>query len=130
ISAIAKDALQGLSSSPKYLLSKYFYDDAGSAIFQDIMRMPEYYLTDCEHEIFTTFRHSIIHLFKEGVMAFDLIELGSGDVMKTKVLLQAIMQQTVRLNYNAADSSHKENNELVSSLKREMPFLNDDASID
>ncbi|MGC9356030.1 MAG: L-histidine N(alpha)-methyltransferase, partial [Mariniphaga sp.] len=53
LSELATDTLKGLSSNSKYLLSKYFYDDAGSAIFQDIMHMPEYYLTDCEHEIFS-----------------------------------------------------------------------------
>ena len=45
------DVQKGLSSSPKFLSSKYFYDDKGSAIFEEIMRMPEYYLTACENEI-------------------------------------------------------------------------------
>jgi uncharacterized SAM-dependent methyltransferase len=38
---------------PKHLLSKYFYDKKGDELFQQIMNMPEYYLTDCELEIFT-----------------------------------------------------------------------------
>lgn len=124
ISSIARDTLQGLSSSPKFLLSKYFYDDAGSSIFQDIMQMPEYYLTDCEHEILTTYKHSITHMFQEDVIAFDLIELGSGDGLKTKILLQALMEEDVCFNYIPVDISHKANDELVSSLKSEMPFLN------
>jgi len=41
-----KEVLEGLSASPKYLSSKYFYDEKGDALFQQIMRMPEYYLTD------------------------------------------------------------------------------------
>ena len=49
---LAKDTLEGLSSPQKHLSSKYFYDDKGSRIFQDIMKMAEYYLTDCELEIF------------------------------------------------------------------------------
>lgn len=42
------DVLEGLSSNPKKLHSKYFYDEAGDRLFQQIMNMPEYYLTDCE----------------------------------------------------------------------------------
>ena len=124
ISSIARDTLQGLSASPKFLLSKYLYDDAGSSIFQDIMQMPEYYLTDCEHEIFSSYKHSITQLFQEDGMAFDLIELGSGDGLKTKILLQALMEQAVSFNYIPVDISHKANEELVSSLQHEMPFLN------
>ena len=48
----AKDVYLGLSASPKILKSKYFYDANGTKIFQDIMKMPEYYLTNCEEEIF------------------------------------------------------------------------------
>lgn len=124
ISSMATDTQRGLSASPKYLLSKYFYDDAGSSIFQDIMQMPEYYLTDCEHEIFSMYKHSITDRFQENVMAFDLIEFGSGDGLKTKILLQALMEQDVCFNYIPVDISHKANNELVDSLKSEMPFLN------
>lgn len=124
VSSIATDTLRGLSAHPKYLLSKYFYDDAGSSIFQDIMDMPEYYLTNCEHEIFSLYKHQIIHLFAEDVMAFDLIELGSGDGLKTKILLRALVEQAVCFNYIPVDISHKANIELVESLKREWPFLN------
>lgn len=56
MSAIASDTLKGLTSSPKYLLPRYFYDDRGSRIFQKIMQMPEYYLTNCEYEILMTER--------------------------------------------------------------------------
>ena len=47
----AKEVIEGLSARKKYLSSKYFYDDQGSRIFQEIMKMPEYYLTDSEFEI-------------------------------------------------------------------------------
>ena len=50
----AKDVIEGLTSESKYLSSKYFYDDEGSRIFQEIMSMPEYYLTDSEFEILAT----------------------------------------------------------------------------
>ena len=49
----AQDVDQGLSSDPKFLSSKYFYDEEGDRIFQKIMEMPEYYLTNAEVEIFS-----------------------------------------------------------------------------
>ena len=124
ISELATDTIKGLSANPKYLLSKYFYDDAGSSIFQDIMQMPEYYLTDCEFEIFTTHRKQISESFSEGVHEFDLIELGSGDGLKTKILLQFMVERSVNLNYIPIDISHKANIDLVHSLKVEIPQLN------
>ena len=47
----ANDVIEGLTSKNKYLSPKYFYDDMGSIIFQEIMNLPEYYLTDSEFEI-------------------------------------------------------------------------------
>ena len=64
VSDIASDTLEGLSAESKYLLPKYFYDDAGSRIFQNIMTMPEYYLSDCEKEIFETSKQQITNLFR------------------------------------------------------------------
>lgn len=123
ITDIAADTLKGLSANPKFLLSKYFYDDAGSAIFQDIMQMPEYYLTDCEFEIFTTHKKQIAEAFNQDVQAFDLIEFGSGDGLKTKILLQFLVENSVSFHYIPVDISHKANIDLVESLKIELPFL-------
>lgn len=120
---IASDTLQGLSAYPKYLLSKYLYDDTGSSIFQDIMQMPEYYLTNCEFEIFTTHRNQITKAFHDNGQDFDLIELGSGDGLKTKILLQGLIEQSTSFQYIPVDISKKANNELVKSLKRELPSL-------
>jgi dimethylhistidine N-methyltransferase len=127
LSDIATDTLNGLSANPKFLLSKYFYDDAGSAIFQDIMQMPEYYLTDCEFEILTSHKKQIADAFHEGVPGFDLIELGSGDGLKTKILLQYLVGKSVAFHYIPVDISLKANNELVKSLQRELPFLHVEA---
>ena len=51
--AFADDVSRGLSSTPKTLPSKYFYDKIGDALFVKIMHSPEYYLTDAELEIFS-----------------------------------------------------------------------------
>lgn len=123
ISDIAKDTLLGLSANPKYLLSKHFYDDAGSAIFQDIMQMQGYYLTDCEEEIFSTHKQQISEEFCSGVQAFDLIELGSGDGLKTKILLQFLLGHSIPFQYIPIDISHQANIQLVKSLQQELPLL-------
>ncbi|MFC2101190.1 L-histidine N(alpha)-methyltransferase [Bacteroidota bacterium] len=88
MNSFAKDVSEGLSSKPKYLLSKYFYDKLGDKIFQDIMNMKEYYPTDCEYEILSNNKNSLLQLFSTNDNAFNLVELGAGDGFKTKVLLK------------------------------------------
>ncbi len=119
--AIAADTLKGLSSTPKFLLSKYFYDDAGSAIFQDIMKMPEYYLTRCEEEIFLKHKEAIAHAFGNGTKSFNLVELGSGDGQKTKILLRHLAGLDVRFQYIPIDISPKANDDMKAMLNREIP---------
>ncbi|QIA08978.1 L-histidine N(alpha)-methyltransferase [Draconibacterium halophilum] len=117
------DTAEGLSSRPKYLLSKYFYDDKGSNIFQDIMQMPEYYLTDCEQEILSLYKDEITNHFNNGSSPFDLIELGAGDGSKTKTILKHMVSQSVKFNYQPFDISKLTNNELEQSLNNELPEL-------
>jgi dimethylhistidine N-methyltransferase len=124
LSEIATDTLKGLTSKNKYLLSKYFYDDEGSRIFQEIMRMPEYYLTDCELEIFTNQQEKIINAFKQSVNGFDLIDLGAGDGLKTSILLKQIVNKFIRAQYIPVDISVKANADLVRKLAIELPDLN------
>ena len=59
-SQFAQDVLEGLSAENKHLPSKYFYDINGSQIFQEIMHMPEYYLTNSEFEILSLQAKKII----------------------------------------------------------------------
>jgi L-histidine N-alpha-methyltransferase len=123
LSELANDTSLGLSSNPKYLLSKYLYDDAGSSIFLDIMKMPEYYLTGCEWEILNTYKQQIIDEFIKDGPDFDIIELGAGDGLKTRVLLNAMIGRTLNFRYIPVDISIKANNELKSSLAYELPSL-------
>jgi len=123
LSQLATDTLKGLSSAPKYLLSKYFYDDEGSRIFQDIMNMPEYYLTDCEHEIFSSQKEEITKAICSGNKLFNLVELGSGDGLKTKILLKYLVEKAINFQYTPVDISAQANHELVQSLKNELPAL-------
>lgn len=123
LKGIAEETRQGLTSSPKYLLPKNFYDDNGSRIFQDIMGMPEYYLTDCETEIFSTLKQSIMEAFTSTPPTFDLIELGSGDGVKTKILLSHFINQGVSFKYIPVDISEEANKMLKDGLKASIPQL-------
>jgi L-histidine Nalpha-methyltransferase len=123
LSDFAKDTLTGLTSPQKYLLPKYFYDERGSRIFSEIMQMPEYYLTRCEFDIFEKHSKSISRQIMEGMGSFDLIELGSGDGLKTKLLLRSLLQNKTNLRYIPVDISLHSLNGLMDSLMDEMPSL-------
>jgi len=124
LTPFAQDTLKGLTANEKYLLPKYFYDDKGSRIFQDIMQMPEYYLTDCEFEIFTRHQSEMKDLFGNGNAYFELVELGSGDGLKTRILLNHFIEHQVDFKYVAVDISRQANENLYKKLKAELPELN------
>jgi L-histidine N-alpha-methyltransferase len=83
--ALRGDVDRGLTTSPKALPPKWFYDDAGSALFEAITRLPEYYPTRREREILDREAAEIARL----AAADTLIELGSGTSAKTRLLLDA-----------------------------------------
>ena len=85
----AQDVLFGLSAKDKFLLSRYFYDTDGDHLFQAIMSSPEYYLTDCELEIFEQQGVDIAKAIS-AAGPFELEELGSGDGLKTRLWLEAL----------------------------------------
>lgn len=115
-----KDVYEGLTSFPKYLLSKYIYDEQGDKLFQKIMEMPEYYLTECEFGILKQHTSSIADSFRaEG--GFDLIELGAGDGKKTKVILSYLSEKKYDFKYLPIDISQHVLDELRESLERELP---------
>lgn len=124
LAQFAEDVKQGLGSQQKYLSSKYFYDDEGSRLFQRIMHLPEYYLTNCEQEIFETYWQELLEDF--GVHHgefFELIELGAGDGLKTKYLLKHFVEQHANFEYLPVDISSGVLATLEQSLKKEVPEL-------
>lgn len=122
-SAFAEDTYKGLTSYPKYLLSKYIYDEKGDKLFQKIMDMPEYYLTACEYEILQLNAQAIAKSFSSDG-GFDLIELGAGDGKKTKVLLKELVSKKFKFNYLPVDISQNVLDELEISLRNEIPEIN------
>lgn len=123
LSHFAEDVLRGLSSTPKELSSKYFYDDEGSRLFQEIMKLPEYYLTGSENEIFSHQTETIFRAFANGNNAFDLIELGAGDGTKTAVLVEHFLKQNVDITYAPIDISQEALDGLTEKFNREFPAL-------
>lgn len=112
---------QGLTDFPKHLSSKYFYDELGDKLFQDIMNMPDYYLTNAEHDIFEVHKAEISDLFSEGNEKFKLIELGAGDGRKTKILLEHLVKTKADFKYQPIDISHNVLNQLEESINHELP---------
>ena len=119
--AFRQSVLAGLQARPKRLSSMYFYDAAGDALFQQIMRMPEYYLTNCEQQIFETEREALLEAF--GSTGFDLIELGAGDGTKTKILLEYFIAQGVDVHYMPVDISGDVLQQLTEDLAQRWPTL-------
>ena len=116
-----KDVRKGLTDFPKHLSSKYFYDTKGDKLFQDIMAMPEYYLTDREFEILSENTSKIAALFADNDQAFKLIELGAGDGKKTKILLKYLSDHDYNFTYQPIDISQNALDGLASSLNMELP---------
>lgn len=119
--AFKQEVIEGLNSSPKYLSSKYFYDTKGDKLFQDIMALPEYYLTNSEFEIFNIHTQSISEIFSGTKQGFDLFELGAGDGYKTKVLLKYLSKNCYDFTYKPIDISQHAINQLSESLANELP---------
>lgn len=121
--AFKKDVYEGLKTFPKFLSSKYIYDRTGDKLFQDIMNLEEYYLTDCEFEILNSFKNEIASLFEEKVNGFDLIELGAGDGKKTKVLLKHFTDRGFLFRYKPIDISQNAIDQLEANLINEIPGI-------
>ncbi len=120
ISSFAKDVREGLSLQSKRLSSRYFYDETGDRIFQQIMQLEEYYPTRTELAIFQESKQEILSTF---LRSFRIIELGVGDGMKTKVLLRYFLDQKVDFTYSPVDISADILSELKRSLIKEIPDL-------
>jgi len=120
---LAQDVREGLSDHPKHLPSRYFYDDKGSEIFRQIMRMDTYYLTDCEYEIFDKQAAGVLEILSRGGQPFRLVEFGAGDGLKTKLLLKDLLARKQEVTYMPIDISKGAIDKLSASLADEMPDL-------
>lgn len=99
--ALEADVAKGLTSTPKELPPKWFYDDRGSELFDAITRLPEYYPTEAERSVLRERAAEIV----EVAAADTLVELGSGTSDKTRVLLAAMAGAGVLRRYVPFDVS-------------------------
>ncbi len=114
--AFRADVLAGLSSRPRALPARWFYDRRGSELFEEITRLPEYYLTRTERWILTAHAKDIAELTGPG---HAVVEFGSGSSAKTPLLLSAIAPSA----YVPIDISGAFLRDSVIALARQFPTL-------
>jgi molybdopterin synthase sulfurtransferase len=99
---IIPEILNGLLSPRKYISSRFFYDNAGSALFEEITQLPEYYLTRTEISILKEAAPLILNV--QSIK--NIVELGSGDCSKISILLDAVPENKIQdINYIPVDIS-------------------------
>lgn len=113
------EIMTGLTSNPKYILPKFFYDKAGSELFEEITQLYEYYPTRVEKQILS----EILNMIDIDLDCLTIIELGSGDPSKIKLLLNQIPRQLLRtINYFPVDICDAEIEKCVEILSEEYPL--------
>lgn len=122
-SGLADDVRAGLSAHPKHLSSKYFYDEAGSRLFERIMRLPAYYLTRVEARLLRRHARELLAALAPVGAAIELLELGSGDGRKTLALCRAWLQAGATLAYRPMDISAQALHHLGQRVARQLPAL-------
>jgi len=125
VSSLRADARAGLTSTPKSLPPKWFYDAEGSALFDKITELPEYYPTRAERAILRSRAVSIASLSG----ARTLVELGSGSSEKTRLLLDALRDAGTLRTYVAVDVSEAALLVAGQALLEDYPGLTVDAVV-
>ena len=111
------DVIAGLSSDPRTLPCKYFYDERGAALFQQICELPEYYVTRTEIDILDRYRAEIASQIGPNV---ELIGLGTGAGTKTRILIEALDKPAA---YIPVDISEKQLRKSAALFLRIFPNL-------
>jgi len=117
---MAREVRDGLSATPKRLPSKLFYDEAGSALFEQITELPEYYLTRTESAIFEDYAGEIL---AAAGPALTLVELGAGTATKTRILIEELLQRQARALFYPIDVSPAALATAVKQLGAQFPQL-------
>jgi L-histidine Nalpha-methyltransferase len=113
----AGEVIRGLSARPKTLPCKLFYDERGSALFEQITQLPEYYLTRTELEIL---RQNSQEVIQAAGCPVSVIELGAGTATKTGTLLQAVARRQIRVKYFPVDISPSALDEAKKRVREEL----------
>jgi L-histidine N-alpha-methyltransferase len=119
LKAMAEDVRRGLTERPRSLPPKYFYDATGSRLFDEITRLPEYYLTDCERSILAEHAGDVARL----TAANTLVEPGSGTSEKTRLLLDEMVEAGHLRRFVPFDVSEEPLRETVAAVAAEYPGI-------
>jgi L-histidine N-alpha-methyltransferase len=115
---IVAEITAGLFTDPKYISSRFFYDDRGSSLFQRITTLPEYYPTRTEKAILSKVSGEIT----AGRKGIDMIELGSGDFSKISILMEAIPERDLSsVRYFPVDVSESAVHHSAEGVSRRYP---------
>jgi L-histidine N-alpha-methyltransferase len=120
LSTIADDVLSGLTSTPKTLPPRLFYDDAGSRLFEQITGLREYYLTRTERGILEV---NASEIMRETGTPLTLIELGAGTASKTEVLIDALLKRQLQAVFYPIDVSESALRVAEEALEARFPAL-------
>jgi L-histidine Nalpha-methyltransferase len=112
------EVILGLTSRPKTLPCKLFYDDRGSQLFEEITRLPEYYPTRTEFGILQDSAKEIVSAAGTPV---SIVELGAGTATKTSALLHAFARRQLRVKYYPVDISASALGDANDRIKDECP---------
>jgi L-histidine N-alpha-methyltransferase len=115
------DVLAGLRAKPRRLSSVYFYDEAGSGLFEEITRLPEYYLTRVEHEILETHADRIVQPLLD--TPCTIVDLGAGDGIKTSILLERMHALGGDVRYAPVDVSAAALWSAEQRMQKQLPWL-------
>ncbi|MEP6507148.1 MAG: L-histidine N(alpha)-methyltransferase, partial [Gemmatimonadales bacterium] len=124
-SAMLRDVERGLSQNQKELDPKYFYDERGSELFEQITTLPEYYPTRSERALLES---TMPQLIRE-LQPMSLVELGAGSASKTRVILDAMATTGAGKQYVPVDVSAEFLAETAARLRQEYPEMRIDPAV-
>jgi L-histidine Nalpha-methyltransferase len=117
---VVDEILKGLKSNPKYISPKYFYNKKGSELFEEITKLDEYYPTRTEKSILSTIADKINIDFT----GISIIELGSGDASKIRILIRQIPKELlITVKYYPIDISQSAIEKSSMILANEFPLI-------
>src|SRR5437867_7459156 len=114
------DVVAGLSSNPRALPCKYFYDERGAALFQKICELPEYYITRTEIDILDRNRAEIASQLGPNI---QLIGLGTGAGTKTRILVEALKNPAVYIPVDISEKQLRESTAVFRQIFTDLKIL-------
>ncbi|WP_369354910.1 L-histidine N(alpha)-methyltransferase [Streptomyces sp. cg2] len=113
----AQELRSGLMAHPRTLPTRFGYDEAGSRLFEEIMRLPEYYLPEAETALFHRYGQEIIR----HAGSTELVDLGAGNARKAALLLEALAHEQRLTAYTGVDVCAQPLREAARRIKQRWP---------